>query len=452
MKKIFLIALTAMSSTVFAQTEIANIPLDDKYLQGIQTIDLGDTLFVSIDEGVKSNNLLIMPDGTQRMFDAPLLHGKVILHAENFGDSILFYYGEGKKKAVVLKTLSWNATTNTSRLLPWTYDLNSRVWASYKNDGVHLLCGDKNSDTLEIISIRRLTTSSTKVHLPVQLFERANQSTALFPDGEEVMPSQAAAKAKVYVKDSSLLISHFKQGLKTSEQTIYATNTLIKIDLKTGKSETLAMKDPINNYFGMFVHNDLIYKIIKGFKTFTIEIYRWDKKLVKSFTLNKQTEFSKQSAYLRDDRARRIFDNRTVFDAIANGGDEFISVHTGADGDLILKVGTNVEFIESSPMIRLFGPVVFALTAVTSVVVMTTSNTDQFADHYFYLKGNVNDGFTYTEQSGLVQQSVDEAELADERKEVYYKYKWYLRTSKGVYAYLVPKKGKPTLKIVKYIR
>ena len=401
-------------------------------------------------EGSETNHFFLLPDGTQKPISAPLLHGKTILYAENYGDSILFYYGEGSKRSVVLKSLSWNRISNSIRALSWSHELNSRIWASYKKDGLHLLCGSKKSDTLELVHISRLNVTNKKIHVPIKLFERANQSTALIPDGAEVMPSQAAAKAKIYVSDTSLLISFFQRGRQTDTERVYATNTFVKVNMKTGATEQLSFKDSQNNYFGMFVHEDLIYKIVKHYKAFTVDVYRWNRTLVKSFTIDKKNHYIKQPAYLRDDRAKRVFDNRSVLDAIANGGDEFISVHKAGDGTLILKVGTDIEFTQGTPIITVFGPVLHVVTAVTSVAVMATSNSDLFADHYFYLKGNVNDGFTYTNQSGLLQQKIDDAELFNEKDPVDYKYKWYLRTAKSDYAFYVPRKGKARLSIVKF--
>lgn len=450
MKTLLVIALMAFSSHLFAQTEIASIPLGNKFIENMQALDLGDTLFVAINKGAVSDYFFLLPDGTQKNISAPQLHSKVILHAENYGDSILFYYAEGSKRSVVLKTVSWNSASNSIRMLPWSHELNSRIWASYKKDGLHLLCGSKKSDTLDLVHINRLNVSNLRVAVPIKLFEKANQSTALIPEGADVMPSQAAAKAKIYVSDTSLLISFFERDRQNENQPFYATSTFVNINMQTGAIEKLSFKDHQNNYFGTFVHNKLIYKIVKHYKAFTIDVYQWDKKLVKSFTINKQNDYIKQPAYLRDDRAKRIFNNRSVLDAIANGGDEFISVHQAIDGTLILKVGTDVEFMNASPIVTGFGPVLLAFTAVTSAAVMATSNSEQFADHYFYLKGNINDGFTYTQQSGILQQKIDDEELLKEKQEVYYKYKWYLRTTGGVYAFYVPKKGKATLKVLKF--
>lgn len=126
----------------------------------------------------------------------------------------------------------------------------------------------------------------------------------------------------------------------------------------------------------------------------------------------------------------------------------FVIADSTVGGELILTVGQFGQNTPTVPVVSTFG-LIGALVSLASTVAIHELSDGPYFYQYFYLKGSINDGFKFTNETSLIRQRIDDYEIEKQAGKIRFKYKGYLSDSSGVYALYLESKSS-SLQIVKF--
>ena len=445
MKKcILLLLFLCLFCKLHAQDTIATIPLKKHTShRNLQGDALGDSVFLMYDAGSQDlihHSVFIMPDKTVKNIDLPEMMNAIFLGMISKGDSIYFYYIKEENKSVSVRAVVLDKALERKSFPSWQVPITKNIMTTWKDKNLTLVYAN-NEKQIRIMAIHGLSVvSDDKYDLSYPL-DKKIKNYGVVHDRREGRPVDAAANSKVFIKDHEIwMITDQNNGYDPAAP---AKTQFIRIDSTSYRFKIWPDKE--GKSFSTYVHNDLIYKIRKD-RGLQVLIYNFDGKLLHSFSLDKHVAFAKEIAYVRDEAARRVFNDRTVWDAMANVGSPFISVYSLDSGKTLLKIGTHTDVEKGLPIVPGLGPLSLVMLAA-SITKMAMEDATSL-DHYFYMVGTPATGFQYTNASGLLSQAIDIHELYNSKFD--YKYKGYLQTSNSTYCIYRINRGEDELRVVKF--
>ncbi len=464
MKSILLTsALFILSPCLIAQEFIASVPLENLYVKKVQGCVLKDSIFISYSDAIQEEALfktiLILPDGSYKALNLPELKDRIFLGAAGFNDSLYFYYLKKIQKSIYIKTVVLSKSTGKRTSPNWQFELPEKILGTFTDNGLYVLYTEKNGQVVRLAHLKGCSIhQTTDYKLTRNPFSKSKPSVALIHDGANVTPAEAEARTKIYFTKKQILGSidegeTFYSNPDGTDTHVNGKTTFFRMD-STGYNDTKLIPDNSGKKFSTFIYGGYLYKVVKD-KGFQVSIYDWDVNdtFIKSFAINKQSSFKDETAYVRDDKARRLFNDRTVWEAMDNGGNPFITVHPIDSGNVILKIGTHTQVKSSSiPVVSGLGAVVTLISAA-AVISNYALDKGESVDHYFYLKGNPITGFTYTNDTGILDQRLDLYEVFNvekKQKPLEFKFKGYLKGGDFTYAIYQFAKGAKELKIIRF--
>ncbi|HYF69497.1 MAG TPA: hypothetical protein VD884_15235 [Ohtaekwangia sp.] len=443
---VFIFLLLTTSFCLNAQQLLKSVPLTTKNIKTAQQFLVGDSIILvyrdaasGSDDFTKSLSnkcIIILPDGKQSLMLLPELYKKDIIAVTDDGANLYFHFIEEIKSKSELKSLVIDKVSNKKHFGAQPILIPSNVMAIHLGKTLSVLYRIE-SDTLGLMEVRHgRVVNKEKYALPKGILEKGKDVIPFIQHGETVRPPQAGKRMKIYSEPGEIIIT--KDELLYSGR-IKGKTTLVKINTMSREIKTFEIPEDISTKFSTIWHDGYLYKVVKK-DEFQVSVYDNDT-LVKSFAVNERSSYSQETAYVRDEADKRVFNDRTVWEAIDNMGNPFITVHPVDSNEVVLKLGTNKELTAVGPMGGLHhGPVGLLISLTVSSVVNAVENVF-YVHHYFYLKGNPKEGFSYTNDTRLIDQQIDLYELYDQKSKTEYKMKGYLRGNKFVVAFYQLKKA-----------
>lgn len=451
MTRIFACIVLALStSSLTAQEVIHKVELGTRSISKVQGFVLNDGIFLSYHDDTKRDEyfslgykyLLVGRNGSETPLSIPDLSGKKLINVMDSDDSLFFYYVEEQNKQAQISAFALKKTTWKRKDVSQHYLLPKEIiGGAYSKDNFVFASIERETKSLHIVQVHGVDLLSDMAYeLPKDIFKRVGFAKVIW-DGVEVTPREAESNIKIYISRSQIIVSHDEFTGAHGILHIY------RIDRATQNVLSFEIEERTSRPFSSFIFQDNIYRISRHSGA-VVSIFKMNKELISSFRIDKEVPYAKEKAYFRRGASMQVLGDRNVWDAISNLGSAFISVHPNDSSSMILKIGTHQISKKSVPMpvpLPMFNPMLFV-----GVPISLSRGSVNSSDYYFYLKGNPNAGFTYSNSSTLVQQKFDNFELFDPEKEIEYTHKSYLKGRDSVWYGLYLKKKSKELEIVKF--
>ena len=449
MKGIFLYTVFSLSSlSLTAQEVIHRTKLSSTTISKVRGFVLSDGFFLNYHDNTKLGvyyplgyqSLIIGKDGAEIPLMIPDLLDKQLVNVVSSNDSLYFYYLESQKKitrisAFVLEKKTWKRKDVTQSFVIPEGFIGGRL-----HKDLFLASVEKETESLHVSQVHGVElVNDESYQLPKEIFSKIASSAEVIWEGTEVTPFKAEARIKIYISQSQIIVSY--DEFTGSRGIIH----IFRIDRTTKNVSTLEIEERTGHDFRSFVFQDKIYRI--GWeKGAVVSVFNMNKELMSSFRVDKNSSYARERAYFRIGNSKRVVGDRNVWDALSNAGRIFISVHPFDDSTVILKIGTH-HIMASGPPIIIINPAFMAASLLLRAITLSF-NEQNSRDYYFYLQGNTDHGFSYSNASGLVQQKIDNFELEDPGNVISYTHKSYLK-SDGLGCYgIYQKKHSKELMIV----
>lgn len=433
---VILILVCALPLT--GQVPYGSIELTSKNLKTLQRFLVGDTVVLFYSDPYSSRQpqpylnehwVFITTAGERQNLRIPELVGKEKVAVLRNGENLLFYFAEEAKKQTLLKVLTYNTQTKEKTIsqccvIPDNLivtALDETLTFIYSTPAGEL--GLMQIDAGRVVRDARYPVPPNTIHV--------KSGVAFIDEGAFIHPGQAFQPVKIYRSQDQIVITHDKIDYNFNNKKSVTYWTII--DTNSGNVTSMTIPEPGRTLYKSIWHDGKLYRIIKD-KGFHIRIFDGEEE-VDSFSIPYNVGYADSSGMLRDDAARRVFNNRNVRDVMDNLGKPFIVVQKIDATNIILKVGTQREVSHGhTPILPMASiPGIFVSLAVSSISHAIAD--ESYIHHYFYLKGNISDGFTYTNETSLLEQRIDQYELFDPKTKLDYRYKSYLRTNHHTIAF-----------------
>jgi hypothetical protein len=335
---LFLIASNFLASKAQAQEELAIIPVRKASARTIRHFEIGDSVFItyresSIDAATTRYNM-VLPDRSVVPLNLPQLNKRDILTVLSHGDSLRFYFVAEVEQEQVLKALVLNRYTGISRLSARSIPIPEALVGIL---GDTVLTINKRDSTLRIKLLTEMKLVNLRqIKIPAD-FMNMQISRAVIDHGLEAYPAKAAASLKFYTHPDKLYITLDNVSATRDRGKSY----VLHVDLTEPSATPVRYAIPYSpkGHFSSFLHNDLLYRVSKDRDGLYLQIFDSLANRVGYFTFNRPWKSSSNTAYIRGSDSKRVLDERTVWDAISNTMDVFVSVHPYDSSRVILKVG-----------------------------------------------------------------------------------------------------------------
>jgi hypothetical protein len=357
--------------------------------------------------------LMLMPDKSIQEMQIPELHSKILLGTLDLPDSIYFYYPAVKEKRnIVIRAVVYDKRQRRASIPQWEVDVADRLIGSFMQNGVVVSSADESKNALNIVKINRLKIEREENYIVDADFPiKKINSFGFIPENTPVETSAAAALKKIYLTEKAIFLTEDRDEIETG------STKILRIERSTGRRNRRMVLENSKRSFGSFIHQEIFYHIAKD-KDDSFEMTAYDSvKLLTTFKVDRVGEYARSEAWFRNGVDKRVL-NRTVAQVINGRGQLYIIVHAVDAAHLVLELGMHQEGKKSAGMpffvatgaISVVSPIM-ALFLRSGNIIGTAMNDYMSIDKYFYLQGNVNNGFTFTEKSGLVKQVNDDYDL-----------------------------------------
>jgi hypothetical protein len=427
MSALFATALVLSSFLSFSQQQIAAIPLKGKIFGFAQCAFSGDTLFVayreSIDHTAVYRTRLVFRDGTYKVISDSRLMQKPFIGIDNANDSLYVYFLEVKRKTISICFVV-DGDSGESHRVAYTLPKEEILLGTFKDPkkkGFSLVTASPTNKTTTLLRAHGSEViQEQKINLPIPFFEHKLASFALLPEGYTPSPQEAEARTKVYWNSDQVIITEDVPRyylMKTPGKT-----TMLSIDPATGKHQIRLLLEPDEIDFSTYVHNNILYKIKKDRKIFTIDVFDSLNKKTHSLKIDKKSSYLNELAFQRNTRSIRASGNTSVRHVLRKQGNVFISIHPAEDDKLLFKVGTHRLLTNptSFAMVVAFGVVGSAIITGIADAAGYQMYPPEYKDRYFYLSGKSTE-FNYVESTNFVHERIDAFENHSKENEFIFK-------------------------------
>lgn len=428
----FLLSLSLLIfvADIKAQQTLSKIPLSTIAKPGakldIQALSLNDSILIvsnSFNPNDLSKAFWISPTGKLSDLIKADFKNKLIVGITNSGDSTYFYYLEKSNQNIILSALvqsriSGGTVTSTNKIR----FIGEFISLFMEGKKLYLLSIQNEKNGIHLIELDKMNTVTEKVFIsPANL--SANQAPFIFvPEKSTVSPREAKSPNKIFQEGNLLYVVIDKDG--SSSKT-----SILKLDLTSGELENNSIDDSLKKGYQTYIGNNYFFKITKDRSSgCRINIFDLqDSHPIQSINIDKHSEIATNKAIKRG--YMDTYYKETVWDAIANNGDGFITVSSLDSDHFIFKVGShhiqkqstgpNVPVIFAFPVLGLFGAIArfatFKLEEVGSI------------DHYFYLiwDRRTTPRFDFNNFS-TIDQIIDNYEIEQWKMKTKFQYKDYV--------------------------
>lgn len=444
--------LLVCALTASGQKSYGTIELSSKNLKTLQRFLIGDTVVTfyrdaqpgsQINPFTSEHWVLIAPDGEKQHLVIAELYGKEKVAVMRKGDELLFYFAEEVNKKAILKMLAYNPSTSKKTVIQCGTIPDELLVTAIDETLTFFYWTRSNELGLMRIDAGRVI-EDVKYVLPPNTIDRRS-GIAFIEEGSLITAGQAFQPVKIYRSNGRIVITHDKNDYSFNNKNSVTHWTTI--DTRSGKVASISIPEPGHTQYKSIWHDGMLYRIIKD-KGFHVKVFDGEN-LISNFSIPYDVAYAGQTGMLRDDAGRRVFNNRNVRDVMDNLGKPFIVVQKLDSTNILLKVGTQKEVSHGHTPILPMSSLAGLFVSLTISSVSHAIADESYVHHYFYLRGNISDGFSYTNETRLLEQKIDQYELFDPKTRIDYRYKSYLRSKDQTIAFYMREKTRQ-LELVKF--
>ena len=452
MRNWFVLFLVSLFSSAYSQEVINEYEIPDKHtFQDVELFSNGDSIIANMSlwfqGATQLKSYVLPPKGdltalpTFRWTTRKDIIGSV---PRPGGIKRMYYLNQEKKQFTILAT-DVNLEDRGWVHVPGNLVLEGKMLGMFtnKNEAV-VFYYDKG--TIHEIVLDGLTTSAKKSYaLPPSMSEVNIRDVTLCADGEHIGALQAKSFVKIFVSDEWITAVHDHWGY--GYKSVYTT--VARCERSSGK--VISRTIPTEGIISSTMLDTLLYRTKNSKSVFTLEVFGISSaKKIYEHKIESIPAHETQMVYLREGRANRIRKTESLkhmmhvmrFDTQF---DPFVIAQHHGDSTLI----TWGNYVDDNGM---QGPA--GLDPVAGMILMVVGTTAKQIrpgpglSRYFYLTGNIKDGFTFKDKPDCVRTRIDLFEM-DQQKNVEAKKYGYFNFKGDIIAiYYLPKKDK--LKFVKF--
>jgi len=425
--------------------------LPDKHtFQDVELTSIGDTLIVNMSLGLKGRDYLmtyiVSPD--KSLTSAPNLHGtnkKPICGIVSLsGGRKRVYFLDQAKKEFRIKAIEANFGDKSIIDVPGEGVFDGRMLAMLtENNQVTIFSKDKG--IIHEITLEGVKGSTKKSYvLPSTMSAISAHEVSIRREGDYAGVLEAKSDLKLFVNNDwiTAILDYGGYGY-TSAYTVIA-----RYERSSGKVISRTFPTETETTLNSTILDTIVYRTINSSGVFKLESF--DLKSAKKIYEHKivlSTANADQLVYFREGRANKIGKGQTLKVMMKNSAicEAFAIAQYQGDSTLITW-GT--YFDENGPG-AFVGPDPF--TGMIAMFVASTINQSipgPGVSMYFYLMGNVRQGFKFRDNPDCLRTRIDSFEMAQQKEDLARKLGYYKFNGSIISVYYLPKKNK--LKLVKF--
>ena len=245
-----IVILVFNSFFVFAQQQIASIPLKGEVVGFAQCAFSGDTTFVAYMENIGATMFyrtrLVFKDGTYKVVRNSRLMDKAFIDIDNANDSLFIYFLEEKRKTISITYAVNNDSVNSSRVAHKLPKAELLLGSFKRPDqrGFNIVTASPTNKKITVLHVHgSMVTQERQIDLPIAFFEQKLMSFAFIPEGHIPSPIEAEARTKVYWNTDQVIIT---EDIRPNYMTkTPGKTTMVSIDLRN--RQTSKQIDPRTN-------------------------------------------------------------------------------------------------------------------------------------------------------------------------------------------------------------
>lgn len=402
---------------------------------------------------VKTKSYWIHADGTQKEIDLKPIEDKALIAVSTLGDSVYYYYLEESKKTFVIRAWVWSSQTGSGKTSGMQIDLPGKLFGNYIDQGsLYLVCALKGSYSLRLVQIQGMQVyKETNFSLSFDLGKNKKAAVSYFSPGAMATTSQASASIKITKEENTIWITAdepMRDYDRTVEESSLFKTSVVRLDPATGQASTKVFFDPSHNYFNSTLFDGNLYRVLQD-DGLRMDVFNFENgKKVHSMKMPSTVDHDQDMAYSRLGSKRTISKRPVVRQIVKSSFPNFVIADSTSSNEVVLTLGTYAQDTPGAvPVVPTFG-LIGALISLASTVAIHELSSG-YLYHYFYLKGTIDSGFHFTNETNLTRQRIDEYEIKQQAEKIVFKYKGYLADSSGVYAIYQQAKS-PHIQILKF--
>jgi hypothetical protein len=391
------------------------------YADKIQGYAKGDSLFMMYsyryrDEEIFETLVITSGDSISEL-SIPLLHHKLLLGAFDTPYNIYFYILHTKaKKDLVVKAIIYDKRNRLSHIADWEADIPDHPIGIISQNDLTIAGVDEAGNAIGIVTIDRLTVKrDEKYIIDSDVSLKKSRHFGFVAENMPVATADAAALKKIFLTQKAVFITENRTDVD------FGSTKILRIDRATGRKSRKTIFEKPGLHFGNFIHDEQFYHVVQDRgRGFEVRVYD-TVNMVSSFKLDKQSDYIKAGAWLRNDIDLRVL-KRTVLHVIDGKGQPYVIFHTGDSARQVMELGMHQEGKKQDMTAPIAGGVLGAFNPALGLIAQSAILAGSLAtdpnlrslDKYFYLqKDHPKNGFVFCEKPDLVKQQIDDYDSRD---------------------------------------
>jgi len=437
------------SFTARSQQVIKEYEIREKYfLDDVELLSFEDTLIVNLSlrfQGVSQLATFLVPRDMS-FLSMPNLHGtnkNAICGVESLPGGIKrFYYADQAKSKFTIQAIEADFKKRSTIDFPGELVLNGKMLTMLTDDNQVVIFSYDKGTIYEVVIDGLKASSKKSYQLPESMTSVNARDVTLCVEGDHVGVVEAKSNLKIFLNDEWITAVHDNSGYSSTHTAV------TRFERSSGKVVTQTI--PTKGKFSSTILDTLVYRTINGKSAFKLEIFGVNSaSKIHEYNIAALPANEEQLVYFREGRANTIGKIETLKHMMKTSpACEPFVVAQYQGNTTVLTWGT--YFDDNGAM----GP--GGLDPITGMAKMIIGTTiKQIApgpgvSRYFYLQGNLNDGFTLNDNSDCLRARVDAFETA-QQKDAATKRKSYFKINGDIVAaYYLSKSNK--LIFVKFSR
>jgi hypothetical protein len=469
------------ASALLAQEILPPINLRSHSIKEFDAKPIGDSVlitWISIQQPSGAElvyRFLIKPDKSINAIGG--LPGSIdnIVKIEDTGDTLTFICASDERGATILREIAYDKERKSLAKPREIFRTKRKdIVKMVPTESLLVFSEDNELSTLIVTEIdKSRKVSEMKFVMPDKVLKlRDNalgtnltltaETFALFHESTIITPDKLGATLKFYLDGRDLTILRDRPNKTYGRYKGYTNLIKLDLDRQTIKSDFIGESD--FNTFTSYFFDGHLFRIGMNRdanlqKHFALNIYKGD-------SLKNTIEFKQDLVYVRVGKYYKrtdfsIAEKFKCMDAFS-AGELFVQPHLAQSGKVMLKIGS---YEDTRPPTPLPLPVPASSTTIATpgngkVTVSAGASTrfkpmiNNLAEtigeaRYFYMSGDIKNGFEYSQGKGSLDHEIDAFELNGEKDNGKYKMKKYLKTRNYTYAFY-RQKGDKEIQVVRF--